>query len=314
MRRLIEKVQDAFKHMRVEEFMNKNVVVIYPDKTLLHAKEMMRLKRISGIPVVDCDDNLLGIISLEDIIKALEGNYIKDTIEEHMTRNVVYLKKNETLKDAIDKFDKYGFGRFPVLDERGKVVGIVTKNDILYGLLEKLASIYLHDERKQRVLESEVYPSLLERSLITGEHLNKAKADFIFKIDYNDVTLIGVGAAKLKKFLENKGFDRNVVRRISIATYEAEANVVLHSQSYGYIYCFIRDGTIVVRVEDFGKGIENVELAMKEGYSTAPDEVRELGFGAGMGLPNMKRFSDKMVIISERGKGTIVEMSFFLEV
>ena len=311
MRRLIEKVQAAFKHMRVEEFMNENVVLIHPERTLLHAKEMMRLKRISGIPVVDCDGKLVGIISLEDIIKALEGGYIKDRIGDHMTRDVVYLRKDETLKDAIDKFGKYGFGRFPVVDEFGKVVGIVTKNDILYGLLEKLASIYLHDERKQRVLESEVYPQLLERSLITGEHLNKAKADFVFRIDYSEISLIGVGAAKLKKFLEERGLEKDVIRRASIATYEAEANVVLHSESEGFIYCFIGGDSIVVRVEDFGRGIENVELAMKEGYSTAPDDIRELGFGAGMGLPNMKRFSDKMVIISEKGKGTIVEMSFF---
>ncbi|HOJ94150.1 MAG TPA: ATP-binding protein, partial [Fervidobacterium nodosum] len=84
------------------------------------------------------------------------------------------------------------------------------------------------------------------------------------------------------------------------------------SGSEGELYCFIAEDRIIVRVEDNGKGIENIELAMKEGYSTAPDYVRELGFGAGMGLPNMKRFSDKMVVLSEKGKGVVVEMVFYL--
>ncbi len=313
MRRLLEKVQDAFKDMKVSEFMNENVVVVHPDRTLLQVKEIMRLKRISGTPVVDHEGRLVGIVSIEDIIKALEGGYISDRVEDRMTRNVIYLEPDETLKSVLEKFERFGFGRFPVVDEKGKVIGIVTKNDILHGLLTKLASIYLHDRRKERVLESKVYPSLLERSLITGEELDKSKADFVFKVDYADLTLVGVGAAKLKKFLSEKGFDKSLVRRVSIATYEAEANVVIHSGSYGYIFCFLKEDSIVVRVEDYGKGIENVEQAMKEGFSTASDEVRELGFGAGMGLPNMKRFSDKMVIISEKGKGTIVEMSFFIE-
>jgi len=123
--------------------------------------------------------------------------------------------------------------------------------------------------------------------------------------------MIGIGASKLKRFLLERGVDEELARRIAIATYEAEANVVIHSESDGYIYCFIDNEKITVRVEDRGKGIENLELAMREGYSTAPDHIRELGFGAGMGLPNMKRYSDKMVIISEVGKGVIVEMVFF---
>ena len=313
MKRLIERIQDLFKDIKVEELMNKNVITITPDRSLLHAKEMMRLKRISGIPVVVNGGKLVGIVSIEDIIKALENGYIKDKIEKRMTRNPVVLRLGETLEKIVDKFEKYGFGRFPVVDENFKLVGIVTKHDILRALLEKLATIHLHDMRKKEMLESEVLPDIADRSLLTGEHLDKMKADFIFKIDYNEITLIGIGAAKLKKFLLDKGVPQNIVRRVSIATYEAEANVVLHSGSDGYIYCFLRDDSIVVRVEDFGRGIENIEIAMKEGYSTAPDEIRDLGFGAGMGLPNMKRFSDKMMIISEKGKGTIVEMNFFLK-
>jgi CBS domain-containing protein/anti-sigma regulatory factor (Ser/Thr protein kinase) len=272
--------------------MNPDVIYVTPDKTLLHVKEIMRIKRISGVPVVDDKKRVVGIVSLEDIIKALEGGYIKDSVEKRMTKNVVCLKETDTLQDAVKIFEKYGYGRFPVVNDEEKLVGIVTKHDIIYFLLAKLGIMYLHDKRMEEVLE-------------------KGKADFVFHIDYFDVNMIGIGASKLKRFLLERGVDEELARRIAIATYEAEANVVIHSESDGYIYCFIDGEKITVRVEDRGKGIENLELAMREGYSTAPDHIRELGFGAGMGLPNMKRYSDKMVIISEVGKGVIVEMVFF---
>jgi len=224
-----------------------------------------------------------------------------------MSKNVICLTTTMTLQDAIKHFDRYRYGRFPVVDEQGKLVGIVTKNDILAAVATRLGLLYLHDERRKEVLDSDIF----SRSLITGKEIDKKGADFYFKIDYFDVNLAGVGAAQLKKFLLKKGVDEPLVRRIAVAAYEAEANVVIHSGSEGEMYCFVHDDGIIVRVEDSGKGIESIELAMREGYSTAPDYVRELGFGAGMGLPNMKRFSDKMVVLSEKGKGVIVEMVFY---
>ncbi len=301
---LLEKLQEFFRDSKVYEFMNRDVICVTPDKTLLHVKEIMRIKRISGVPVVDDGKRVIGIVSLEDIIKALEGNYIRESVEKRMTKNVVSLHENDTLQDALKAFEKYGYGRFPVVDDENKLVGIVTKHDIIYFLLTKLGLIYLHDRRMEEVLERST-------SLVTGEALERGKADFVFHIDYFDVNKIGIGAARLKRFLMEKGLDEELVRRVAIATYEAEANVVIHSGSDGYIYCFLDDEKIAVRVEDRGKGIENIELAMKEGYSTAPDHIRELGFGAGMGLPNMKRYSDRMVIISEVGKGVVVELMFF---
>ena len=307
---VVKKVQEFFPDLKVSEFMNKSVVWINPRRKLLHAKEIMRIKRISGVPVVDENERVIGIVSLEDIIKALEGDYIEDPVEKWMTKDVVTLKPDDDLEKTISLFEKYGYGRFPVVDENGKLVGIVTKHDILTGLLVKLGTIYLHDARRKEVLEN---PEFFDRSLITGEVIDKKGADFSFHIDYFDINLAGIGASKLKQFLLEKGMDERIARRVAIATYEAETNVVIHSGSDGYIYCFLRDDQIVVRVEDFGRGIENVEIAMKEGFTTAPDHIREMGFGAGMGLPNMKRYSDKMVIVSEAGKGVVVEMIFFKE-
>ncbi|MEN3042997.1 MAG: CBS domain-containing protein [Fervidobacterium sp.] len=288
--------------------MTKDVVYVKPDRTVAQVKEILRLKRISGVPVLDEDGKVVGIISIEDIIKCLENGTLNEKVSEHMTKNVICLNSDATLQDVIKQFERYKYGRFPVIDSEQKLVGIVTKNDILAAVATRLGLLYLHDERRKEVLDSDI----LNRSLITGEEINKKGADFYFKIDYFDVNLAGVGAAQLKKFLLSKGIKDNVVRRVAVAAYEAETNVVIHSGSEGELYCFIADDRIIVRVEDTGKGIENIELAMKEGYSTAPDYVRELGFGAGMGLPNMRRFSDKMVVLSEKGKGVVVEMVFYL--
>mgnify|MGYP001050126833 FL=1 len=307
MTEILERVQKVFANIKVEEFMTKDVIFVKLDRTVAQVKEILRLKRISGVPVIDNENHVVGVISIEDIIKCLENGTLNDKVSNQMSKNVICLTTTMTLQDAIKHFDRYRYGRFPVVDEQGKLVGIVTKNDILAAVATRLGLLYLHDERRKEVLDSDIF----SRSLITGKEIDKKGADFYFKIDYFDVNLAGVGAAQLKKFLLKKGVDEPLVRRIAVAAYEAEANVVIHSGSEGEMYCFVHDDGIIVRVEDSGKGIESIELAMREGYSTAPDYVRELGFGAGMGLPNMKRFSDKMVVLSEKGKGVIVEMVFY---
>lgn len=307
MEKILDRVQGFFLDMSITEIMNHSVISVKPDRTLRQVKEILRIKRISGLPVVDSNRKLIGIVSIEDIIKALEGGYIDDTVENRMTKNVIFIESTATLKEVIEFFEKWSYGRFPVVDSEKRLVGIVTKNDVMMALLAKLGLVYLHDERRREVLDS---PEYFARSLLTGERLDKSGADFYFPIDYFDINLAGVGASKLRQFLLSKGVDEKTARRVSIATYEAETNVVIHSGSTGAIYCFIKPESIFVRVEDTGKGIEDVELAMREGYSTAPDYVRELGFGAGMGLANMKRCSDNMIVMSKVGAGVVVEMEF----
>ena len=104
------------------------------------------------------------------------------------------------------------------------------------------------------------------------------------------------------------GFNPEVIRRVSVAMYEGEINMVIHADGGTAdvtVYC----DRIEIVLADRGPGISDIELAMQEGYSTAPDTIRSLGFGAGMGLPNMKRYTDEMKIISEVGKGTTVYMT-----
>lgn len=301
----LQKYADIFQDLTASNIMTDAVRTLSADHKISHAKELMKIKKISGLPIVDEDQHLVGIISIEDIIRALELNKIDAPVSEVMTRNVVVLHTGDNLGSIVDKFNAYRLGRFPVMDDQEKLVGIITREDILHGILERFNMIYIHDRKRSSTLNNDYSP-------ITGERLRIDQAEFHYEIDHTNIDSAGTGAALLKQYLKKRDVEQEITRKVGIATYEAETNVVIHSRSRGDIYCFVQDDRIIVRVVDDGIGIEDLEKAMTEGFSTASDFVREHGFGAGMGIPNMKKFADKLVVLSERNSGTQVEMVFFL--
>lgn len=129
-----------------------------------------------------------------------------------------------------------------------------------------------------------------------------------YEVDAEDFTHAGEASSKVKTTLKQLGYNPDAIRRVSIAMYEGEINMVIHANG-GYAEVQIFPDRVEILLADKGPGIENVELAMQEGFSTAPDEVRALGFGAGMGLPNIKSYTDDMRIESEIGVGTKVYMT-----
>ncbi len=126
-----------------------------------------------------------------------------------------------------------------------------------------------------------------------------------------DFSLAGEASSNFKGILKKLGIDAMVIRRVAIAMYEAEINTIVHGKG-GECEAEISGGKITLVFRDNGPGIENVDLAMQEGYSTATDEIRELGFGAGMGLPNIKRYTDDMQIDTKPGKGTKLTLTINL--
>ncbi|MGE5485960.1 MAG: ATP-binding protein [Ignavibacteriales bacterium] len=128
-----------------------------------------------------------------------------------------------------------------------------------------------------------------------------------FPVAGMDFKSAGEGSSKLKRTLQEIGLGHAVVRRCAVCAYEAEMNIVIHAWRGTIRACITPDAVEIVS-QDEGPGIPDIELAMKEGYSTAPAHIREMGFGAGMGLPNMNRCSDKMEVKSHVGKGTWVRM------
>ena len=131
--------------------------------------------------------------------------------------------------------------------------------------------------------------------------------EWAYEIEGKDFRNAGRVSSKVKEILKELGFDPAFVRGVAIASYEAEMNVVCHAEK-GTLHVAILPEALKIVVEDQGPGIPDIELAMQEGYSTAPPEIREMGFGAGMGLPNMKKNTDELNIVSTVGKGTVVEM------
>lgn len=130
---------------------------------------------------------------------------------------------------------------------------------------------------------------------------------FHFEVDGDNFTSAGQASVQVKKNLRQLGVDPETIRRVSIAMYEGEINMVIHAKG-GEADVIVSDENIEIILKDKGPGIANIEQAMQEGFSTAPDNIRSLGFGAGMGLPNMKRYTDYMQIDSVVGEGTTITM------
>ncbi len=132
-----------------------------------------------------------------------------------------------------------------------------------------------------------------------------------FVVSGDDFISAGEASTKIKRTLRQIGIDSTVIRRVAISVYEAEMNVVIHANK-GEIILEVFDDKIIIFVNDKGPGIKDINLAMQEGYTTATEEARKQGFGAGMGLPNIKRSTDEFEITSKIGIGTKLKMLFYL--
>ncbi len=141
--------------------------------------------------------------------------------------------------------------------------------------------------------------------------LSGQKVTLRYTIAAEDFISAGEASSHVKKTLNKLGISHELVKRFTIAMYEAEINTVIHANG-GEAYVEITPEKLMVRISDNGPGISDIEKAMMEGWSTAPEHIREMGFGAGMGLPNMKRYADELAVESEVGVGTVVTITVYL--
>ncbi|ADN02321.1 CBS domain-containing protein [Spirochaeta thermophila] len=285
--------------LKVRDVMTRDLITATPDEPLRSIQHKMKANRITGVPVIQ-KHRLVGIVSLDDIITALDKGYIDEPAGRHMTRNVVVLEEDMPLRFAISYLDKYHYGRFPVLDKKGSLVGIVTSRDIITSLL-------LQANRALEQMEATLY-----RRSYEGHPPEAGSYTREFYIRQYDFEHAGTASTQIKRILTERGLPPKVVRRASIAAYELEMNIVVHSVG-GVLRLVLTPRRVEITAEDSGPGIEDIALALQEGYSTAADWIRSLGFGAGMGLPNTKRVADEFSIHSTPGKGTIVKVAISLQ-
>ncbi|MCK4720086.1 ATP-binding protein [bacterium] len=133
-----------------------------------------------------------------------------------------------------------------------------------------------------------------------------------FPVTGGDFDKAGEVSTQIKAILKTTGIDNDIIRKVAIASFEAEMNVVIHAEE-GKIEFILTTSSVIINVADKGPGIKDIDLAMQEGYSTASDDMREMGFGAGMGLPNIKKSADDFEIKSKVGKGTWVRITIHHE-
>ncbi len=301
----VSKTQEMVYELTVGEVMATKIVTVSPEQTMADLRLLLRENRISGTPVVE-NGKLVGMVSIEDLINALNDNAINAPIRERMKTKVECLSADELLVHCIAKFSKYGYRRYPVLDKQNELVGIITKGSIVEGLLNKLEIEYEHSESKAAMARQR--PAMRK----FFEDVSADEISFTFKYNVAGQTLkeAGKAASELKNALKKLGVCPPLLRRIGVATYEAEINLASYTNG-GEIRAQVEKWGITVEAIDSGPGIPDVERAMQPGYSTAPDWVRELGFGAGMGLINIQKCADEMTLKSKVPDGTRLTMQFY---
>jgi CBS domain-containing protein/anti-sigma regulatory factor (Ser/Thr protein kinase) len=302
----ISKTQEMVYELRVGEVMAPKMVSVNPDQTMAEFRTILRDNRLSGTPVVE-NGKLVGMVSIEDLINALTDNSVNAPIRERMKTKVECLYDDELLVHCIAKFSKFGYRRYPVLNRANELIGIITKGSIVEGLLKKLEVEY--EQHESKVAAVTLQRPAMQKFFqdVTADEITFTFRYFVTGQSLKDA---GKAASELKNALKKLGVCPPLLRRIGVATYEAEINLASYTRG-GEIRARVEKWGVTVEAIDTGPGIPDVEKAMQPGFSTAPDWVREFGFGAGMGLPNMKKCADEMELKSSVPEGTHLTMQFY---
>ena len=293
----INRIEELSYDLKVHEVMISDIITTTPDVPLSSALELLRVNRISGLPVVN-EGTLVGVISLEDIVRALQQNKLSVPVKEFMSTTLVTVKMTDSVVEAIKTFSDKRLGRLPVVDEKQKLAGIITKGDITRGILLAVERDY-KEEEVRRYRASHLFDDIVSDRTTLVLRYNIQVGDFMHG---------GNASSNIKRALLRLGADAQLARRCGIAAYEAEMNLIIHTTNGGVLKLEVEPHRINIITTDEGPGIPDVQQAQQAGYSTATDKVREMGFGAGMGLVNIKRCVDTMELESTTGKGTKLTM------
>jgi CBS domain-containing protein/anti-sigma regulatory factor (Ser/Thr protein kinase) len=305
MKRLVQihKVKELVYELKIRDAAVTDVLTIPPETLMSQVRPILRKKKITAAPVIK-NDVLLGIVSVEDYINWLSSGDPDYPVSRAMSRDLITMFEDEPMVDAIMNFEKYRYYEFPVITrETGKLFGIITKFDVLVALLKALDIDYYKKEIGEYTRTHFFHDMQADDTTLV----------FRYSISDNDIGTGGEASSKLKKNLGYLGIHPEIVRRTAIACYEAEMNLIIYGGG-GTITATLNRRNIFIEVIDSGPGIPDIKQAMKPGFSTASDWVRELGFGAGMGLPNIKSCAESFDLQSTVGSGTVLHITIPLEV
>ncbi|AKJ63665.1 CBS domain-containing protein [Kiritimatiella glycovorans] len=289
-------VLDLLVRLKVRDVMSSRLITARRGDRLSRVRALMREHGITGVPIVEAR-RLCGLVTLETMIRALEQGFMEEPAGAHMAAGLVCLEEQMPLSFAISYFDKYSYRHFPVLNEHRELAGIVTAKDINTALLGELLKTLRSREAEEPEAAAGVEPGRWAKT---------------YRLERYDFENAGRASTEIKSRLREAGLPGAWIRRVTIAVYEMEMNLVAHSYGGTLSFQLDREGA-EMRAEDTGPGIADTARALEEGYSTATEWIRSLGFGAGMGLPNIRRVADAFDIESGAGEGTRVHAAIRLK-
>ena len=290
--------------IKVKDAMTRDVIYFSQDSTFREIQSSLKKHRISGAPILDEKKNIIGMVSIDNVITALDEGYVNEKVKDYMSRDIITIPQHYSLVSAIKKFEKYKFGRLPVTKNTrtDKIAGILTMGDILNCLLVSIQTI------AEKVEKKEDQNTLLSDKMI-GQDKKKRLQFEVKKADFDNA---GQVASMIRNYLQKLNIEKQILRRVAIVCYEAEMNISIHSLG-GHITVEVEETKIEIIATDYGPGIPDIEEAMRPGYTTASEQIRALGFGAGMGLPNIKRCADYLELESSMETGTILKAIIHVE-
>ena len=280
-------VLELIYQLKIKEVMSTSVITAGKQNKLRYIQGIMKENAITCVPITE-DKKLLGLVTIADIVTALDNGHINAAAEEKMTRDLIVLDADKPLSFAVSSLNKYPYNHFPVVNNNHELQGIITAKNVISTLLVEMNREVLRLEK-------------LHQKKDTGGGYSEME----FAAAKHDFESAGRASTEIKKALKKREVDPRVIRRVAIASYELEINLVAHSNG-GALGCSIQGDKITIVSTDTGPGIPDINKALQEGWSTASEWVRSLGFGAGMGLANTKRVSDEFTISSKVGEGTTV--------
>ncbi|HKK82606.1 MAG TPA: CBS domain-containing protein [Atribacterota bacterium] len=289
--------------IKVKDAMHRDVISFSPDATFREIQLSLKKNRISGVPILDGNKNILGIVSIDNVMTALDEDYVNDKVKNYMTKEVITIPQNYSLVSAIKKFEHYKFGRLPVARNArsNEIIGILTMGDILNYLLVSIQAIAEKAEKKEADNDN----------VSTEMARQTTKKRMRFEVNKADFDNAGRVASIVRNYLQKLKIEKQILRKIAIVCYEVEMNISIHSLG-GSITVETEPSEVIITAVDYGPGIPDIDEAMKPGFTTASEQIRALGFGAGMGLPNIKKCADYLELESSMETGTILKATIRL--
>jgi len=296
--RLSQSVIERIYEIQVSKVMSTDMATATSETLMSGLKHVVKENAFSCIPVIE-GKNLVGQISIESYINWLSSGAVDCPVGELMEKNCRTLYPEELVITAVRELERIGLRGLPVIEKgTDRYVGIICRCKMMEGILAAL------DIGKELVKP--------EDCMLKGIESESAILTLSYRVEAKSLEYGGEISSSIRADLYQLGLPGSIVRRAAIAAYEAEMNLLSYAGG-GVFTLVLKANSLNMKIEDSGPGIPDVEKAMEPGYSTAPDWIRELGFGAGMGLENIKNCSDNFGIRSTVGEGTILIVDINLE-